>query len=143
MTAWAGQPKAPAPIRDEATEKERPRCDTPGCNNEIPLGGEGYPEICPKCLEEDASRARAAAAKDKTRGKHGHYFKAAPFEYVDIYRVLQLFAVTDPCLQHAVKKILMAGGRGAGKDIRQDIQEAIDTLTRWQEMRAEESAVAS
>ena len=29
------------------------------------------------------------------------------------------------------KKLLVAGGRGAGKDINQDIQEAIDTLVRW------------
>jgi hypothetical protein len=72
--------------------------------------------------------------------KHSHYFKAVPYTHVDIYRVLQLFAVTDPCLQHAAKKILVAGGRGAGKDIRRDVQEAIDTLTRWQEMRDEEEA---
>lgn len=72
--------------------------------------------------------------------KHNHYFKAVPFSHVDVYRVLQLFAVTDPCLQHAVKKLLVAGGRGAGKDIGRDVQEAIDTLNRWVEMRAEESA---
>ena len=72
--------------------------------------------------------------------KHSHYFKAVPFDYVDIYRVLELFAVTDPCLQHAVKKLLVAGGRGAGKDIGRDVQEAIDTLNRWVEMRAEEAA---
>lgn len=71
--------------------------------------------------------------------KHNHYFKACPFAEVDVYRVLALFGVTDPCLQHAVKKLLVAGGRGAGKDISRDVQEAIDTLARWQEMRAEEA----
>ena len=70
--------------------------------------------------------------------KHGHYFKACPFESVDVYRVLNLFNVTDPCLQHAVKKLLVAGGRGAGKSVDKDIQEAIDTLHRWQAMRQEE-----
>jgi hypothetical protein len=70
--------------------------------------------------------------------KHSHYFKPCPFSHIDIYRVLQLFAVSDPCLQHAVKKLLVAGGRGA-KSIDKDIQEAIDTLQRWQQMRAEES----
>lgn len=69
---------------------------------------------------------------------HSHYFKPCPFAEVDVYRVLALFAVTDPCLQHAVKKLLVAGGRGAGKDISQDVKEAVDTLARWQEMRAEE-----
>ena len=71
--------------------------------------------------------------------KHSHYFKPSPFSHVDVYRVLKMFGVTDPCLQHAVKKLLVAGGRGA-KPIDKDIQEAIDTLQRWQQMRAEESA---
>ncbi len=74
-----------------------------------------------------------------TDRKHNHYFKdVTTLTHIDVYRVLGLFNVTDPCLQHAVKKLLVAGGRGGGKDITRDIQEAIDTLTRWQEMRAEE-----
>lgn len=53
--------------------------------------------------------------------------------------VIELGAiVVDPCLQHAVKKLLVAGGRGGGKDISRDIQETIDALRRWQEMREEE-----
>ena len=74
---------------------------------------------------------------------HGHYFKpVAGLNHVDVYRVLELFGVTDQALGHAVKKLLVAGGRGGGKDVRQDVQEAIDTLARWQEMRAEDSARA-
>ena len=70
--------------------------------------------------------------------KHSHYFKSVEgLKFIDVYRVLQLFNVTDPCIQHAVKKLLVAGGRGAGKDINQDIQESIDTLVRWQEMQTE------
>ena len=71
--------------------------------------------------------------------KHSHYHKDVKhLDAVDVYRVLSLFSVADPCLQHAVKKLLVAGGRGGGKDISRDIQEAIDTLARWQEMRAED-----
>lgn len=71
--------------------------------------------------------------------KHSHYFKSVEgLQSIDVYRVLQLFSVADPCLQHAVKKLLVAGGRGGGKDISRDIQEAIETLQRWQEMRAED-----
>jgi hypothetical protein len=51
--------------------------------------------------------------------------------------VLELFEVTDPCLQHAIKKLLCAGVRGS-KDEQQDVQEAIDTLERYQDMKAEE-----
>lgn len=81
-----------------------------------------------------------AAATPAPAKKHPHYFKAVTgLDYVDVYRVLHLFNVTDPCLQHAVKKLLVAGGRGGGKDISRDIQEAIDTLVRWQDMRAEEA----
>lgn len=71
--------------------------------------------------------------------KHAHYFKTvAGLQTVDVYRVLELFGVADPCLQHAVKKLLVAGGRGAGKDISQDVKEAMDSLRRWQEMRLED-----
>lgn len=74
--------------------------------------------------------------------KHSHYFKpVAGLEHIDVYRTLLLFGVTDPCLQHAIKKLLVAGGRGA-KDIGQDVQEAIDTLERWKTMRQEEDQPA-
>ncbi len=73
--------------------------------------------------------------------KHAHYFKPCPFAEVDIYRFLLLFTVDDPCIQHAVKKAMCAGARGA-KDAAKDIQEAIDSLERWKQMRAEEAAVA-
>ena len=72
--------------------------------------------------------------------KHAHYFKdVSQLKSVDVYRVLQLFGVTDPCLQHAAKKILVAGGRGQ-KDITKDVQEAIDTLKRWQSMQEEDKS---
>jgi hypothetical protein len=76
--------------------------------------------------------------------KHPHYHKdVRGLDTIDVYRVLYLFNVTDPCIQHAVKKLLVAGGRGAGKDINKDIQEAIDSLNRWQEMRREDVAPVS
>lgn len=71
--------------------------------------------------------------------KHNHYFKdVSKLQDVDVYRVLRLFGVTDQALGHAIKKLLVAGGRGAGKDIRQDVQEAIDTLQRWVEIDDED-----
>ena len=72
--------------------------------------------------------------------KHSHYYKNVEhLKEIDVYRVLQLFNVIDPCMQHAIKKLLVAGGRGAGKDVDKDVQEAIDSLIRWQEMRQEEN----
>lgn len=69
--------------------------------------------------------------------KHSHYYKDVNhLDQVDIYRILTLFEVTDPCLQHAVKKLLCAGHRGT-KDKEKDITEAIDTLSRWKDMQIE------
>lgn len=69
---------------------------------------------------------------------YDHYKKdVSKLETIDIYRVLDLFGVTDPALQHAAKKILCAGARGA-KDREQDVSEAIASLQRWREMREEE-----
>ena len=70
--------------------------------------------------------------------KHSHYHKnVAHLESIDVYRVLELFGVTNPCLQHAVKKLLCAGVRGV-KDQGKDIQEAIDSLQRALEMSNED-----
>jgi hypothetical protein len=69
--------------------------------------------------------------------KENLYRKAFPYEEIDIYRILQVYEVTDPCIQHAVKKLLCTGIRGyKGKN--EDIQDVIDSLKRWQEMRKEE-----
>ena len=69
---------------------------------------------------------------------HNHYFKdVSNLKYIDVYRVLILFGVTDPCLQHAIKKLLCAGNRGA-KDKQQDVQEAISSLLRYLEMQTED-----
>ena len=71
-----------------------------------------------------------------------HYYKKVEhLKHVDVYRVLQLFQVTDPCLQHAVKKLLVAGGRGH-KDPLEDVREAIATLERFLEMRFEDPGAA-
>lgn len=74
--------------------------------------------------------------------KHSHYFKTIPCNQIDVYRVLAAFGVADPCIQHALKKLLVAGGRGT-KDQSRDVQEAIDSLYRWQEMRREEQENAA
>lgn len=73
------------------------------------------------------------------RRKHNHYFKNVEhLKEIDVYRVLSLFNVTDPCIAHAVKKLLVAGGRGAGKDAERDVREAVDSLNRFLQMIAED-----
>ncbi len=69
---------------------------------------------------------------------HDHYFKdVQTLKSVDVYRVLVLFGVTNPCLQHAIKKLLCAGQRGV-KDELKDVQEAIASLLRYLEMQTED-----
>lgn len=48
---------------------------------------------------------------------------------IDVYDVLDAYAVENPAVQHAIKKMLCAGQRGY-KDYEQDIEEAIASLQR-------------
>ena len=76
-----------------------------------------------------------------TTAKHSHYFHdVSHLQQVDIYRMLQLLDIADPALQHAFKKVAAAGKRGA-KSAAQDVQEAIDSLVRWQAMAAEDAVM--
>ena len=72
--------------------------------------------------------------------KYNHYFRPIPpgVTAIDLYRFAEMFEITDSSLFHAVKKIVAAGKRGS-KTVEQDVQEAIDSLQRWQEMRREEA----
>ena len=72
--------------------------------------------------------------------EHNHYFKPCPYDTLDVYRVISIFGVTDPCIQHALKKLLCSGVRGH-KDQSKDIQDVIDTLERWKQMRCEDNKV--
>jgi hypothetical protein len=61
-----------------------------------------------------------------------------PGTFIDVYDVLYAFKVTDPCLQHLIKKALAVGQRGH-KDNRQDLvdirdsaQRALDSYDLWE-----------
>ena len=60
------------------------------------------------------------------------------YNKLDIYRILKLYEVSDPCLQHAIKKLLCARKRGV-KNQTQDINEAILSLQRLLEMQGEDN----
>jgi len=70
--------------------------------------------------------------------EYKHYQKSVEhLKWIDVYRVLDLFGVSNPCLQHAIKKLLCAGQRGA-KDERRDVEEAVSSLVRYLEMQTED-----
>ena len=62
------------------------------------------------------------------------------YNKLDIYRILSLYNVTNPCLQHSIKKLLCAGKRGVKNQI-QDINEAILSLKRFVEMLGEDNGI--
>lgn len=69
--------------------------------------------------------------------KYPHYYKdIRHLNIIDIYRFFDLFEVTDPCIQHSLKKMAVGGKRGS-KDYEKDIKEAMDTLSRWEYMQEE------
>ena len=52
---------------------------------------------------------------------------------VDVYDVLKAFNVTNPALQHLIKKALCVGIRGH-KDTSTDLQDIIDSAVRAKEL---------
>lgn len=56
---------------------------------------------------------------------------------LDPYRILDVYQISHPAQQHAIKKLLRAGK--SVKTLRQDVEEVQMTLTRWLEMMDEVS----
>lgn len=104
-----------------------------------PAGDFAWRDVGPESIVaykivEEASKASEPvhAEANSTSRRHSHYFKdASQIDEIDVYRVCDLFEVDDPsgATQHAIKKLLCAGKRGA-KDRGKDYREAIDTLNR-------------
>lgn len=63
--------------------------------------------------------------------KYLHEIK--PGVFVDVYDVLMAWNVTNPALQHLIKKALQAGERGH-KSREQDLQDIIDSAIRAKEL---------
>ena len=63
--------------------------------------------------------------------KYLHEIK--PGVFIDVYDVLMAWSVTNPALQHLIKKALQAGERGH-KSREQDLQDIIDSAIRAKEL---------
>lgn len=59
----------------------------------------------------------------------GKYDRPCKGVTLDVYDVLKAFEVTDPALQHLVKKALCAGLRGH-KDRTEDLKDILDSAKR-------------
>ena len=94
------------------------------------------PEELPFIDDEPRSLNDQYAEIEMVR-QHKHYFKdVSGLNEIDVYMVLKLFNVTDPCLQHIAKKALCAGRRGH-KDFKKDLQDILDTAKRAVEINNE------
>lgn len=77
--------------------------------------------------------------KEKFNTSGSKYLRDVPCAIagkVDVYAVLDAFAVVCPARQHAIKKLLCSGIRGKG-DTLQDLKEARDAITRAIQMHAD------
>ena len=77
-------------------------------------------------VEDAATTKHATITKSK-------YTKTIHGVSVDVYDVLQAWGVSNPALQHLIKKALQCGQRGH-KDNAQDLQDIIDSAVRAKEL---------
>ena len=70
--------------------------------------------------------------EEKPKNKYHRDLKGVT---VDVYDVLKAFEVTDPALQHLIKKALCAGLRGH-KNKDQDLQDILDSAKRAVELNS-------
>ena len=85
-------------------------------------------DFTPFVSVEDAQECRAEHAITPSK-----YTKLIHGVGVDVYDVLTAWGVTNPALQHLIKKALQCGQRGH-KDKQQDLQDIIDSAIRAQEL---------
>ena len=67
--------------------------------------------------------------------KPNKYKRIVKVAEIDVYDVLKAWNVTNPALQHLIKKALQAGNRGH-KDLQTDLQDIIDSAVRAKELGA-------
>lgn len=89
---------------------------------------------------DEAPRAHGESglspSEDADSGQHYRYsYRGIK---LDPYRIIDVYGITNPGHQHALKKLLRTGR--SIKSLRQDIKEVQDALTRWLEMLDEDDA---
>lgn len=79
---------------------------------------------------QDSQDTAIKKEQDNAKKEFSHYHKdVSDYETIDIYDVLDIYEVTNPAIQHAVKKLLVTGKRGH-KDIVRDLKDAYSTISK-------------
>ena len=82
-------------------------------------------------FENDEQDLNDCIGAPEADNKYLHEIK--PGVFVDVYDVLMAWNVTNPALQHLIKKALQPGNRGH-KSHEQDLQDIIDSAIRAKEL---------
>lgn len=135
------------------------QCKAINCREEVPAAS--MMDYCAECFGDimgagtTAERMELEAEMDRQlqttdlSAREQHLLQSYPAYYkdvrhlniIDVYRVLDLFDVTDHPAGHAAKKLLLCGVRTGGKPTRKELTEARDTIDRQLHM-LEEDALA-
>jgi len=90
-----------------------------------------------KRMEQIAQNGNGGEVYDELENNKSKYHREIKKGvFVDVYDVLSAFEVVNPAMQHALKKMLAPGKRGA-KDTIQDMKEAIQSIERAIELEKE------
>ena len=87
-------------------------------------------------VDDLATAVRKLNSKETKSNNTNKYQRECKGVYIDVYDVLKAFKVVNPATQHAIKKLLASGQRGY-KDVKQDLQEARDSIMRAIELEGE------
>ncbi len=92
-----------------------------------PTANEKSEPIPTPCQDEKAPQG----CVEKPYGRYS--IDVSGIDSVDVYDIHAKYGVDDPsgCIQHASKKLLLAGVRTGEKPKWKDVKEARDTLNRW------------
>ena len=90
------------------------------------------------CQSHNIEYPSSASYNAKNNNNNPYIVDISKYNKLDIYRILSLYNVTNPCLQHSIKKLLCAGKRGS-KNFLQDVNEALQSLQRFLEMQGEDN----
>lgn len=97
---------------------------------------EGYPIFghtnC-RCKSAKVGEIHIDGKRHETKLANKYLHEINPGIFVDVYDVLMAWNVTNPALQHLIKKALQAGERGH-KSREQDLQDIIDSAIRAKEL---------
>lgn len=97
---------------------------------------EGYPTFghtnC-RCKSAKVGEIHIDGKQHEAKLANKYLHEIKPGVFVDVYDVLMAWNVTNPALQHLIKKALQAGERGH-KSREQDLQDIIDSAIRAKEL---------